>query len=84
MYKYRNMKWYADASFAAHKDMRSHTGGFMTMGTEGAYVKSSKQRSNPKISTEADLVEVDNVLTQVICIRYFLKEKGCDIHDNVS
>ena len=28
-----NIKWYVDAAFAVHKDMRSHTGGFMTMGT---------------------------------------------------
>ena len=27
-----NMKWYVDAVFAVHKYMRSHTGGFMTMG----------------------------------------------------
>ena len=26
-----NIKWYVDAEFAVHKDMRSHTGGFMTM-----------------------------------------------------
>ena len=36
--KSENIKWYVDASFAVHKDMRSHTGGFMTMGTGGAYV----------------------------------------------
>ena len=33
-----NIKWYVDASFAVHKDMRSHTGGFMTMETGGSYV----------------------------------------------
>ena len=36
------IKWYIDASFAVHKDMRSHTGSFMTMGTGGAYVQSRK------------------------------------------
>ena len=35
-----NIKWYVDASFAVHKDMRNHTCGFMTMGTGGAYVHS--------------------------------------------
>ena len=30
-----NIKWYVDALFAVHKDMRSHTGDFMTMGTGG-------------------------------------------------
>ena len=34
-----NIKWYVDAEFVVHKDMRSHYGGFMTMGTGGAYVQ---------------------------------------------
>jgi hypothetical protein len=28
------LSWYVDASFAVHPDMRGHTGGAMTMGTE--------------------------------------------------
>ena len=28
-----NIKWYVDAAFAVQKDMRSHTGVFLTMGT---------------------------------------------------
>ena len=78
-----NIKWYIDASFAVQKDMRSHTGGFMTMGTAGAYVQSSKKKLNTKSSTEAELVGVDDVLTQVIWTLYFLKEKGHMIKGNV-
>ena len=78
-----NIKWYVDAYFAVHKDMRSHTGGLMTMGTVGAYVQSRKKKLNTKSSTEADLVGVDDVLTQVIWTRYFLKEQGHMIQDNV-
>ena len=78
-----NIKWYVDASFAVHKDMRSHTGGFMTMGTGGAYVQSRKQKLKTNSSTEADLVGVDDVLTQLIWTRYFLKEQGHMIQDNV-
>ena len=63
--------------------MRSHTGIFMTMGTVGVYVHSRKQKLNTKSSTEAKLVGVDDVLTQVIWTRYFLKEKGHIIQDNV-
>ena len=68
-----NIKWYVDASFAVHKYMRSHTGCFITMGTVGAYVQSSKQKLNTKSSTEAKLVVVYDVLAQVIWTRYFLK-----------
>ena len=78
-----NIKWYVDAEFVVHKDMRSHTGDFMTMSTGGAYVQSRKQKLNTKISTEADLFGSDDVLTQVIWTRYFLKEQGHKIQDNV-
>ena len=77
------MKWYIDASSSVHKDMRIHTCGFMTMGTGGAYVHSIKQKLNTKSSTEAKLVGVDDVLTQVIWTQYFLKEQGHMIQDNV-
>ena len=43
-----NIKWYVDAAFAAHMYMRSHTGGFMTMVTGGAYAQSSKQNLKTK------------------------------------
>ena len=41
-----NIKWYVGAAFAVHKDMRSHTGGFMITGIGGAYVQSIKQNLN--------------------------------------
>ena len=63
--------------------MRSHTGSFMTMVTEGAYVKYSKQIFSTNISTETNIVGVDYVLAQGICTQYFLKEQGYEINDNV-
>ena len=63
-----NVKWYVDAASAVQKDMQSHTGGFMTMVTEGVYFQSIKKK-NIKISTDAKLVRVVNVLTQVIWTR---------------
>ena len=70
----RKQNWYADAAFVVHKDMRINTGSFMTMGTGGAYVHSRKNDMNTKSSTDAKLVKLDDVLTQVICTQYFLKE----------
>ena len=37
-----NIKWYVDVSFAVHKYMSSHTGGFVTIETGWGYVQSSK------------------------------------------
>ena len=39
IYKSENIKWYIDAAFSVHKEMRGHTGGFITMVTGGAYVQ---------------------------------------------
>ena len=47
-----NIKWYVYAAFAVHKDMRSHTGGFTTMGTGGAYMQYIKHKMNTKSSTD--------------------------------
>ena len=64
--------------------MRIHTGDFMTMGIGGAYILYSKQKINTKSSTEAKLVGVDDVLTQMIWNRYFLKDQRNEIHDTVD
>ena len=37
-------KWYVDASYAVHKDMKSHTGGMMTMGQGAVTATSLKQK----------------------------------------
>ena len=74
---------YVDASFNVYKDMSNNTGFFMNMVTVGSYVQYIKQKLTTKSSNEADLVVLDNVLNQVIWTRYFLKEQGYEIHDNV-
>ena len=57
-----NIKWYVDAESAVHKDMRIHTGGFMTMGTGEACAQYRKQKMKTKSSTAFFFI-VDNVLT---------------------
>ena len=69
-----NIKWYVDVAFAVHKNIRGHTGGFITMAKIGAYVQSIKYNMNTKITNEADLVVLDDIQNQIICTRYFLKD----------
>ena len=64
--------------------MRSHTGGFMTMGTDRAYDQSIKKKLNTKSSTMFDIFGVDDVLTQVIWNRCFLKKQVYNIHNSIS
>jgi hypothetical protein len=69
-------KWWVDGSFAVHADMRSHTGGTMTLGRGSIYSTSTRQKLNTKSSTEAELVGVDDVMPQILWTRYFLQEQG--------
>jgi len=69
-------RWWVDASFATHSDMRSHTGGIMSMGKGAICASSKRQRINTKSSTEAELVGVNDVLPQILWTRYFLEAQG--------
>ena len=71
-----NLYWYVDAAFGVHDDMKSHTGGVLTLGTGAAISMSTKQKINTKSSTEAELVGVDDTLPHNIWCRNFLKAQG--------
>ena len=68
-----NIKCYTYEAFAVHKYISSHNGGFITVGTGGDYVQSRKNNLNTKISTKAEIVGVDDLLTQIMWTQYFLK-----------
>jgi hypothetical protein len=70
------IKWWVDASYGVHHDMRSHTGGAMSMGTGVIYSTSKRQKLNTKSSTEAKLVGVDVVLPQALWTKYFMEAQG--------
>jgi hypothetical protein len=70
------IKWWIDASYGVHHDMRSHTGGTMSMGTAAVYSTSHRQKLNTKSSTEAELVGSDNVLPQALWTKYFMEAQG--------
>ena len=78
-----HIKWWVDASFAVHKDMKSHTGATMTIGKGAVFSMSTRQRLNTKSSTEATLVGVDDAMPMVVWTRHFLQDQGYDTKDNV-
>ena len=77
------IKWWVDASFAVHPDMRSHTGGVMTLGKGAVYGTSTRHKLNTKSSTEAELVGVNDVMPQVLWTRYFLEAQGYGVDDSI-
>lgn len=60
------IKWWVDASFAVHRDTRSHTGAVMSLGKGAFHGTSTRQKINTKSSTEAEPVGVDDVMGQLL------------------
>ena len=77
------IKWWIDASFAVHPNMKSHTGGTMSFRKGSIYSMCHKQCINTKSSTEAELVGVNDGMPIVIWTRNFMTAQGYTIHDNV-
>ena len=71
-------KWWVDASFAVHPDMKSHTGATMSLGKGSVVSMSTRQKLNTRSSTEAELVGVDDAMPRILWTRYFLKAQGYD------
>ena len=78
-----SIKWWIDASYGVHPDMRSHTGGTMTLGKGSVYSSSIRQKLNTRSSTEAELVGVNDMMALVLWTRNFLEAQGYKIKDNV-
>ena len=79
----RVMKWFIDASFACHPDFKSHTGMTMTMGEGAMQIMTRKQKLNSRSSTEAELIGVDDAITQVLWTKLFMEAQGYPINKNV-
>ena len=77
------IKWYIDASFATHPDFKSHTGATMTMGGGAMQTMSRKQKLNSRSSTEAELIGVDDAITQVLWTKLFMEAQGYIVEKNI-
>ena len=66
-----NMKCWVDAAYALNPDMKSHTGGSLSLGHGTLSNKSSTQKLNTKSSTEAELVGLSEYLPYNIWMKNF-------------
>ena len=72
-----------DAACTVHSNMRSHTGGSISMGHRVLQEKVSVQRLNAKISTDAELVGVSEYLPYNLWLIIFLHGQVYGIMNNV-
>jgi hypothetical protein len=77
------IKWWADASFAVHPDMKSHTGGIGSLGKGAVVSLSAKQKLNSTSSTEGELIGASDMMPKVLWTRYFLNAQGYSVEDNI-
>ena len=76
------LKWWVDASFLFHPNMRGISGGGLYLGRVSPIVISKKQKINTKISTETKIVGVDEFMSAICWTRYFIAAQGYNIRDN--
>ena len=77
------LKWYVDASFAVHPNMRGHTGSGLTMGRGCLIVSSTSHKMNTHSSTESELVGIDDLMPSILWTYCFLKEQGYKVSNNI-
>jgi hypothetical protein len=77
------IKWWVDAAYAVHVDMRGHTGGMMSMGEGAMITKSTKHKINTRSSTEAEIVGVDDMMGHMMWTLRFLDAQGYQIDENI-
>jgi hypothetical protein len=68
---------------AVHKDMKSHTGATMTLGSGTICSISTKQKVNTRSSTEAELVGFDDVVSKILWSKLFIKAQGFEVKANI-
>jgi len=77
------VRWWVDAAYGVHHDMKSHTGGTMTMGRGSVYSTSTKQKLVTRSSTEAEIVGVHDVIPQLIWTANFLEGQGMTVGESI-
>ena len=77
------VKWWADASFAVHEDMKSHSGGFGSLGKGAFYATSRTQKLNTTSSTESEIVAAAEILPQALWTTSFLRNQGYEVKNAI-
>jgi hypothetical protein len=65
-----------------HPDLKSHTGGTLSLGKGSVYLASTRQKLKTKSSTQAELVGVDDVMPLVLWTHYLLDALGYGVTKN--
>ena len=76
-------EWWVDASFAVHPDYKSHTGAIHSLGRGAISSISTKQKVNSRLSTEAELIGIDDVISKILWSKRFIEAQGFELESNI-
>ena len=79
----QNLYTWVDAAYGVWSNMRSQTGGCMSMGVGMVHCKSSKQKLNTKSSTESEIVGMSDYVPYNLWFRNFMMAQGYEIKKNI-
>jgi hypothetical protein len=65
------IKWHVDPAFAVHEKFKSHSGATVTLGTGAVTTGSTKQKLNPRSSTEVELTALDDYIAKMMWTTHF-------------
>jgi hypothetical protein len=77
------IKWHVDAAIAVHDDFKSHTRADISMGSGAIIAGSTKQKVNSRSSAEAELIGLDDFMSNIMWTRHSLEAQGYDVNDNI-
>jgi hypothetical protein len=77
------LKWWVDASFAVHPNMRGHSGGGLSLGGGFPIVSSTTQKLNTGSSIETEIVGSGDFMLAICWTHYFMKAQGYGVKDNI-
>jgi hypothetical protein len=77
------LRWWVDASYGVHSDMKGHTGGTLTLGNGSMYSTSTKQKLVTRSSTESEVAGVYDVLPQILWTANFIRDQGYPVDTSI-
>ena len=77
------LKWWIDASYAVHQNMRVSTGAGLYMGRGFTIFTCTKQKINTHSSTESEIVGVHDCMSAVFWTRCFMEAQVYQFMDSI-
>ena len=75
------VKWWTDAAFAVHPNMKSHSGILGSLERGAIFAKSVTQKLNTTSSTESEVVAGSEALAQALWTSSFLRHQGYNVRN---